>query len=922
MMREIFSAVIIGVLGLLLLSSSSPITLVPTISNELPKKESHSINLRENLYRLSVFNDATVMVVFEDKGRVTYLRQNVYYTYKNGKWIGEKFEGIKVFGKIPVFEPKAPHETIIDRVRVELKSPLLSGNLYTTLYTSWISIPALYSGDLELLRPKRYPVESYDFEATLYEFPDDVLRKAKVPKVGLEVPEVSEKVLKLAKNITKGIESPYEKALAIERYLEENYFYDEKAPPAPPGIDPVEWFLFYSKRGVCLDFNTAFVILARLNGLPARLVTGFKIKAEPGMQEVKLRQAHAWAEVYFEGIGWITFDATGSRRPEEEKEKVQQKSGVREVKVSLGNSTVIELPFKVNLTTNPEIPINITVEDGKTIVNITGEKVGWFNVTLGKLNLSILVGYNTTTKITKWPKEITAGSNFTVEGIVTTTEGILVPAGSVRIELRKEKDSPGKIVGRGEVRHGRFVVKCSATGVAGKYHIVAVYEGWGPYFESTSDPTIVIRDKAKIYVKEFNYTRVGSVKIQGFLGTEGGASLGGEYLEVFLDGKLVGVSKTDSSGRFSFFVGVGNPGIHKVTLVYEGSKGIEGDKKTIVFRAISASITIPSFVYAGDELEIRGKILGASDGTVSISGDFGDYYSKLSENGSFKLRIPVPQDAKGYRKVIIYYGDLKLIEREVYVKQKLLVDVSNALMVVNRSNELTVRITFINGSPLIGSKVMLVAFNETLSNITNKKGIVTFRITPESTGKYTAKLIVITNDGFEIIPIKLRVFRYPLYVYVGLFLLLLSLLLLSAKVIRVKLSFNREPPVYMTNETVEVKTNLPVSLYVNGKLHGRGKEFKLRLNPGDHKIYARFFFFSIEREVKVLDDYNNVIVCIFEECLDGEPSKTAREILGLNDLSLIFEKARYSLKKVSLGEVLRFFRGIRGRCLNEGASEK
>jgi hypothetical protein len=77
-------------------------------------------------------------------------------------------------------------------------------------------------------------------------------------------------------------------------------------------MDPVMWFLFHDKKGVCTDFNTAFVLLARTIGLPSRVVDGFNVNPDAANQTVVGAQAHCYAEVLFDNIGWITFDATAS----------------------------------------------------------------------------------------------------------------------------------------------------------------------------------------------------------------------------------------------------------------------------------------------------------------------------------------------------------------------------------------------------------------------------------------------------------------------------------------------------------------------------------------------------------------------------------------------------------------------------------
>ena len=70
-----------------------------------------------------------------------------------------------------------------------------------------------------------------------------------------------------------------------------------------------------SRKGYCTYFASAMTVLCRLNGLPARYVEGYL--AEPdstGKTILSGMNAHAWTEVYFQGFGWLTFDATPSER--------------------------------------------------------------------------------------------------------------------------------------------------------------------------------------------------------------------------------------------------------------------------------------------------------------------------------------------------------------------------------------------------------------------------------------------------------------------------------------------------------------------------------------------------------------------------------------------------------------------------------
>ncbi len=75
----------------------------------------------------------------------------------------------------------------------------------------------------------------------------------------------------------------------------------------------VEDFLFVKKRGNCRHFATAFVLLCRAQGIPARLVTGFlpgQLNKTTGYWEVRGKHAHVWAEIYLPYWNWVPFDAT------------------------------------------------------------------------------------------------------------------------------------------------------------------------------------------------------------------------------------------------------------------------------------------------------------------------------------------------------------------------------------------------------------------------------------------------------------------------------------------------------------------------------------------------------------------------------------------------------------------------------------
>lgn len=129
----------------------------------------------------------------------------------------------------------------------------------------------------------------------------------------------SPRIAALAAQITAEADTPYDKAVAITRYLRNTIEYAETLPPPPRNRDPLEWMLFENRQAYCMYYATAEVLMLRSLGIPARLAVGFaqgeaRISEESGAQYiVRTKDAHAWPEVYFPGIGWVEFEPTASQ---------------------------------------------------------------------------------------------------------------------------------------------------------------------------------------------------------------------------------------------------------------------------------------------------------------------------------------------------------------------------------------------------------------------------------------------------------------------------------------------------------------------------------------------------------------------------------------------------------------------------------
>lgn len=118
-----------------------------------------------------------------------------------------------------------------------------------------------------------------------------------------------------ARQAAAGSDLPYEQAVSLEKYLRENFTYTLSPDQPPADTDFVTYFLA-SRRGYCVYYASAMVVMARTLGIPARYVEGFALDAGSVTGTTTHtylatgQTAHAWAELYFEGVGWLTFDAT------------------------------------------------------------------------------------------------------------------------------------------------------------------------------------------------------------------------------------------------------------------------------------------------------------------------------------------------------------------------------------------------------------------------------------------------------------------------------------------------------------------------------------------------------------------------------------------------------------------------------------
>lgn len=158
----------------------------------------------------------------------------------------------------------------------------------------------------------RYDMSSYTHFTTRGSDDADEL------KPGLQLPQgFNPRARQLAQEWAAGSGTDAAIAQRALRYFREQGFVYTLEPPLL-GRDSVDEFLFSSKQGFCEHYASSFVFLMRAAGVPARVVTGYQggeINPVDQYMVVRQSEAHAWAEVWLKGRGWVRFDPTAAASP-------------------------------------------------------------------------------------------------------------------------------------------------------------------------------------------------------------------------------------------------------------------------------------------------------------------------------------------------------------------------------------------------------------------------------------------------------------------------------------------------------------------------------------------------------------------------------------------------------------------------------
>ncbi|MGI4791870.1 MAG: transglutaminaseTgpA domain-containing protein [Janthinobacterium lividum] len=257
-------------------------------------------------------NSFTRVLRIYNPGLDPYLRGMTFDTYSGHRW--EPPLEARVFLTLPR-QPRVNSGMSEQFVRLDDSAGLLFAPLHTSAIVPEAGQSLEWAARTE--GPIRTPINDTDpltYDITegstgFLDSPPTPLERAKDLAIS---PEIDPRVLALAYGLGDKNAPPEEKIAAIVHFLWTNNHYSLTVDPGQG--EPISNFIIQHKSAHCEYFASAAVILLRAVGVPTRYVSGYFAHESDRKNSILVRQrdAHAWAESWIDGKGWVTVDATPS----------------------------------------------------------------------------------------------------------------------------------------------------------------------------------------------------------------------------------------------------------------------------------------------------------------------------------------------------------------------------------------------------------------------------------------------------------------------------------------------------------------------------------------------------------------------------------------------------------------------------------
>ncbi|MEY4509537.1 MAG: hypothetical protein RLZZ450_1659 [Pseudomonadota bacterium] len=294
------------------------------------RRDNDNLEFRDQEQNKDKQTPVAVVLLHDDYSPPTgiyYFRQGAFSQFNGRRLIGTTRDGLDrdVLDTFPVDElvvPDAP-EANSERATLESTVALLADHTRPFGLESPVSFEAAQNPNPERFK-RVYKVVS---AALTGDFMTMMGRQAGSPKWSAEDraeylalppdPRYAELAQKIASDLPPELaKDPMLKAWSVSEWLSKEGTYSLKSKHAS-ATDPTAHFLFGDKVGYCVHFAHAATYLMRALGVPARVATGYAVEesARQGGSAILVSSgaAHAWPEVYLDGVGWVIVDVQPQR---------------------------------------------------------------------------------------------------------------------------------------------------------------------------------------------------------------------------------------------------------------------------------------------------------------------------------------------------------------------------------------------------------------------------------------------------------------------------------------------------------------------------------------------------------------------------------------------------------------------------------
>jgi transglutaminase-like putative cysteine protease len=268
--------------------------------------------------------------VIRYKGKPTYLRLVADDEFDGDTWKPSQLQvsrndndvedGLTAppgLGTVPTTSKRKYQVQVFDLDETWLPLPYPATKV-SSIDGTWLYDPKTFNvfGENSSTRQIDYTVKALSVTPTA----DELRSASKAPASlnrYLQVPKnINAEIKAMALEVTKGAGTDYDRAMALQSWLRDpkEFTYSQTVDRAignGNGEQAIVLFL-QGRRGYCVQFASTMAVMARQLGIPARVAVGFATGTDDGTGHyvVGLHDAHAWPELYFQGVGWTAFEPT------------------------------------------------------------------------------------------------------------------------------------------------------------------------------------------------------------------------------------------------------------------------------------------------------------------------------------------------------------------------------------------------------------------------------------------------------------------------------------------------------------------------------------------------------------------------------------------------------------------------------------